>query len=816
MKRHLSLLLVLLLTSTLAINAYQKENISLNREWKFSVGDTAGAAAPDFDDSQWTSVTLPHDWSIQGPFASDAPSGNDSGYLPTGIGWYRLHLDAKTSSRLFASHEHHFLRFDGVYMKAEVFVNGQSVGSHPYGYTPFSFDIAPFVQSAGDNVIAVRVDNAEQPSSRWYTGSGIYRPVSLLSTGNVYFTPEGVSINTVAVTADQALVCLAVETVNTTDQPQTCSLTGAIVRRGSSDKTAFTTPEVAVPAHSTAVCQVEVKVANPQLWSPETPDLYDAAIQLRSSAAGTSEAAQEGHTTFGIRTIAWNATEGFLLNGQSIKLFGGCIHHDNGLLGAAAYADAEYRKVSLMKEAGYNAVRTSHNPPSATFLDACDELGLLVIDEAFDGWRAQKVHADYHLFFDEWCTRDAQAMVLRDRNHPSIIAWSTGNEVIERKSPEAVAIAHQLAETIHAIDATRPVTSALAAWDRDWEIYDPLAAEHDIVGYNYLIFKAEGDHERCPERVMWQTESYPRAAFHNWEAVHDHPYVVGDFVWTAIDYLGESGIGRWHYRGQSDGEHYYHPQWPYHGAYCGDIDFTGYRKPISYYRQTLSDEQTPRFYMAVREPNGYHGQIDETSWSVWPTWESWTWPGWEGRDIEVEIYSRYPAVRLYLDKTLVGERPTTRAEQFKAIIMLPYAPGTLTAVPVGADGQEVSACAQTLVTAGEPYAIRIEEDKHVYAPHDADHHLRYLYLTVVDKKGVVVPEATAALTLSIKGNGKLLAFGNADMLENTSMCDDTHPVWHGRAMAVIDEDSARRGRIRVKATAPDLCKAKCRLARRHK
>lgn len=807
---------ILLLTGTLAVQARTYQAQSLNQDWKFALGDVNGAEAADFDDSSWTSIDLPHDWSILGPFSSKESSGNDSGYLPTGIGWYRLHLNAKQSSRLFNKQNVHLLRFDGVYMNAEVFVNGHRLGKHPYGYTPFSFDIAPFIQADGDNVIAVRVDNAEQPSSRWYTGSGIYRPVSLLSVPDVFITPEAISVSTVSLNDERAVLHITVEAENATDKPQECRLRTTITERKDakpSGSLSLTIPEqaITIPAHSKRTFDIESEVASPKVWTPDFPFLYQAKVQLLSTSEGKTHAEQSIDIPFGIRTVAWNATEGLLLNGKSIKLNGGCIHHDNGLLGAAAYDDAEYRKVKLMKEAGFNAVRTSHNPPSAIFLDACDELGLLVIDEAFDGWRAQKVHADYHLYFDEWAVADAQAMVRRDRNHPSIIAWSTGNEVIERKSPDAVTIAHTLAETIREIDATRPVTSALAAWDPEWEIFDPLAAEHDIVGYNYLIFKAESDHERVPNRVMWQTESYPRAAFHSWEAAYDHPYVIGDFVWTAIDYLGESGIGRWHYRGQSDGEHYWHSQWPYHGAYCGDIDITGLRKPISYYRQILWDETTPRFYMAVREPNHYHGQIDETSWSVWPTWESWTWPGWEGRDIEVEIYSRYPAVRLYLDDALIAERPTTRAEQFKATITLPYAPGTLKAVPVTADGREVADQARTLSTAGEPYALRIEEERDTYAPNDGDHHLHYLYITVVDKEGRPVPEATNELTITLKGRGKLIAFGNADMQENSSMMDAVHSTWHGRAMAVIDGGSARKGSVRIKATSPGLRQAKCRV-----
>lgn len=395
-----------------------------------------------------------------------------------------------------------------------------------------------------------------------------------------------------------------------------------------------------------------IRVADPALWSPDSPELYSAVCTV-SEGDRTLDSVSE---PFGIRSISYSADGGLLLNGMAIKLYGGCLHHDNGCLGAAAYDRAEVRKAEMMKAAGFNAVRTSHNLPSEAFLDACDRIGLLVIDEAFDGWRDAKTPHDYSTLFDGWWERDVTAMVLRDRNHPSVFCWSIGNEVIERKKLEVVTTAQKLKDAILRHDDTRPVTSALASWDSDWEIYDPLAAVLDIVGYNYLLFHAASDHERVPSRMIIQTESYPRDAFRNWVAVNDNSYIFGDFVWTAVDYLGESGIGRY-YEGDTPGEHYQHDHYPWHGAYCGDIDLTGWRKPISYYRELLFNP-SEKLHLAVREPDGYFGKIRQTSWSVWPTWDCWNWPGHEGKPIEVEVYSRYPSVRLYLDGELIGEKPT--------------------------------------------------------------------------------------------------------------------------------------------------------------
>ena len=436
-------------------------------------------------------------------------------------------------------------------------------------------------------------------------------------------------------------------------------------------------------------------------------------------------------------------------------------------------------------------MRTSHNPPSEAFLRACDEVGLLVIDESFDGWREHKnenVH-DYSTLFDEWWQRDVEAMVRRDRLHPSIFCWSTGNEVIERKKIEVVKTAHNLAESIRANDPQhRPVTSALAAWDRDWDIYDPLAAEHDIVGYNYLIFLAEGDHKRVPKRVMMQTESYPRDAWRNYRQTMDHSYIFGDFVWTGLDYLGESGIGRYYYEGEVPGESWERPLYPWHAAYCGDVDFTGMRKPISHYRSMIWNEKGENLFLAVREPDGYHGKVKTSMWSTWPTQESWTWPGWEGKPIEVEVYSREPKVSLYLNNQLVAEQPTA---EMKATFTLPYQPGTLRAV-AGTEQSE-------LQTAGAPARIRLTADRDRMATGG----LAFVTVEITDAQGRVVPTADTEMTFSVAGNASLLAAGNADIKDEDPYFDNRHRAWHGRALAVV-RNTGRQGKSTLTVTAKGL------------
>ena len=554
---------------------------------------------------------------------------------------------------------------------------------------------------------------------------------------------------------------------------------------------------VTLEANRTSKVKLQFPFENAKLWSPETPNLYRMVCCLVPT---NGEPADTVTTTFGVRHVEYSAKKGLILNGKAIELNGGCVHHDNGPLGAASYRDAEWRKAQLMKEAGFNAVRTSHNPPAEAFLDACDHLGLLVIDESFDGWRSAKTPKDYSILFDRWWTKDIESMVLRDRNHPSIFCWSIGNEIIERKTPEAVLTAYALAGHVRRLDPSRPVTSALAAWDKDWEIYDPLAAAHDIVGYNYMMHKGPSDHERVPSRIMMQTESYPRDAFANWARVNDHSYIIGDFVWTAIDYLGESGIGRFYYKGESEGEHYHRNQFPWHGAYCGDIDLTGLRKPISYYREMLFNPEK-KLYMAVKEPTGYYGEIKETLWSVWPTWESWNWPGHEGKDIDVEVYSHYPSVRLYLNDRLIGEKPTTRTQEFKAIFTLPYAPGTLRIVGVE-NGRETES--RTLETAGKPARIRLTADRTEISADGES--LVYVIAEITDKQGRVVPNADNLLTFELQGSGTLLATCSADLKDCTAYTAPERKAWKGRAMAVV-KSGKEKGRLTLTVKGKGVKKA---------
>ncbi|MRS01668.1 glycoside hydrolase family 2 protein [bacterium] len=769
---------------------FQRKNL-FDYDWRFFLVDDPSASDRDFIDTNWRYLDLPHDWSIEGKIDPKNPTGGGGGYFPAGIGWYRKKFDVPPAWKDKCISVY----FEGVYMNSEVFINGKSLGVHPYGYTAFSYDLTPYLDSDRENVLSVKVDNSKQMNSRWYSGSGIYRHVWMIVTDPVHVATWGVNITTPQVSEEKATVQIKTLVKNQTDLSQNIIVKTSLLDINN-DNAGLDQTEVELPANSEKEIDQQITVSNPLLWSPEAPNLYQAEIKVLKDNKVTDTA----RTTFGIRSIRFTTENGFQLNGKTVKINGGCVHHDNGCLGAAAFDRAEERRVELLKSAGFNAIRTSHNPPSEAFLDACDRLGMMVIDEAFDGWRESKTPFDYSVCFDEWWQRDIEAMVLRDRNHPSIIMWSTGNEIIERKKPEAVETAKMLADCIRKIDPTRPVTSAMTTWDSDWDIFDPLFAVHDVGGYNYQLHRAPDDHGRVPSRIVVQTESYPRDAFANWKMVQDHNYIIGDFVWTALDYLGESGIGRWYYSGEKAGEHWESDLFPWHAAYCGDIDLTGWRKPISHYRSMLYND-TEQIYMAVREPEGDTLKIHETLWSVWPTWESWTWPGFEGKDIQVEVCSRYPKVRLYLNQKLIGEQATTREQQYKAVFNVPYVSGILSAVGV-TDNKESEAV--ILKTAGNAEKIRLIPDRIKISADGQD--LSFITVEVTDKDGILQPNAQNQLHFSVSGPGVIAGVDNADIKDLDPYSGSTRRAWHGRALVAV-RNTRNTGDIKLTVSSEGLTDA---------
>ena len=551
-----------------------------NEGWIFHRGDVESAEKVAFEDASWRKLSLPHDWSIEdipgkdSPLDPDAPGEVSSGFFVGGTSWYRKHFSLAESMK----EKHLYLQFDGIYMNADIWINGKHLGNHPYGYTTFGYDITDLVKFDDENIIAVEVKN-EGKNSRWYSGSGIYRHVWLISTQKTYIPTWGVFITTPKVNEGIAKIQMNIQIINETETIKDITVHSRVFNAEGVMRSQTKNKVDVTPSSENNVIQM-FEIENPKLWSPDDPNLYKMITQLKLN----DQVIDEVENTFGIRSIEFSVDNGFLLNGKPTLLKGGCMHHGNGPLGAAAFDRAEERRVELMKKSGFNAIRCAHNPPSEAFLDACDRLGIMVIDEAFDMWKYQKNPQDYHVYFSDWWQKDVTTMVLRDRNHPSIIMWSTGNEIPERGKPEGVEESIMLKNFIKGLDPSRPVTAAVNGLKPD---KDPFFATLDISGYNYATggdhWKTniyQMDHDRIPGRIMYGAESYPLEAFGAWMDAVDNPYVIGDFVWTGFDYLGEASIG---WLGYMQKKEFY----PWSHAYCGDIDICGWKRPQSYYRDIL-------------------------------------------------------------------------------------------------------------------------------------------------------------------------------------------------------------------------------------
>ncbi|WP_109485971.1 glycoside hydrolase family 2 TIM barrel-domain containing protein [Occallatibacter savannae] len=781
-------------------------------DWRFHRGDITGAEAPSFDDSAWRTLDVPHDWSIEdlpspsdsgeaaiwsegtnplriGPFDAYQSEGQiATGWTVGGIGWYRKSFQAPSPKPGRAE-----LRFEGVYMNSGVWINGTHLGNHPYGYTPFAYDLTPHLKE-GTNVIAVRVNNTGK-NSRWYSGSGIFRKVWLAINSDLRIPEYGVSITTPEASKAVATVNIAVTVENAS-----AAARRAIARVRLLDASGATAAEsqspLTIPASNTASATCELHVSNPHLWSPANPHLYRAEILIESDR-------KPGDATtlnIGIRKIEIDAAQGLRINGEPLKLQGGCVHHDNGPLGAACIPRAEERRVEILKANGYNAIRTSHNPPSRDFLDACDRLGMLVIDEAFDCWEAgNKNPQDYHLYFKDWWQRDLESMILRDRNHPSVILWSIGNEINERAEPHGVEIGKALAALCHKLDPTRKVTAAIChAWDhpgQTWADMQPAFTYLDVGGYNYQWPQYEKDHAKYPDRTMAGTESFPNQAYENWRAVEANSYVLGDFVWTAIDYLGESGIG--HASIASGQSHdVFSPPYPWFNSYCGDIDLIGNKKPQSYFRDVVWHRS--KIEMAVQRPipTGYTEHISMWGWS--DELRSWTWPGFENTPMHVRVYTRGDKVRLLLNDKEVGSKNLTENDALKAEFTVPYAPGELKAIGYEGD-RELGTV--SFGTTGTAHKLLLTPDKpKLTASRDE---LSYVMVQIVDEQGRPLPDAVVPVTFTLTGSAEIAAVASANPKDVASFRQPHHRTFHGACVAII-RPKGNAGTAELRAESPDL------------
>ena len=781
-------------------------------DWRFHRGDSEGAESAGFDDSSWRVLDVPHDWSIEdlpiaepegmgavwsqgtnplrtGPFDVYASEGQiATGWMVGGIGWYRKSFD-KPEVAPGGKVE---LRFEGVYMNSEVWINGASLGNHPYGYTPFAYDLTPHLKD-GSNIIAVKVNNIGR-NSRWYSGSGIFRKVWLSAAGDLRIPQYGVSIATPQVAKDSATVSFDVTVENGAASSRKATVRVRLLDP-SGAAAGETSAPITVSASSSATASCSLKVANPKLWSPAEPSLYRAEIVVEDAGKPADAIAMN----VGLRKIEIDAAQGLRVNGEPYKLQGGCVHHDNGVLGSACIPRAEERRVETLKANGYNAIRTSHNPPSPDFLDACDRLGMLVIDEAFDCWEKGKNPQDYHLYFKDWWQRDLQAMILRDRNHPSVVIWSIGNEIPERAAPQGVETGKALQDAVHKLDPTRPVTAAVnQARDypgETWQAMEPAFTYLDVGGYNYQYSEYENDHAKYPGRVMMGTESFPNQVFPNWQVIEKSPYVLGDFVWTAIDYLGESGIG---HASISLGQAHevFSPPYPWFNSYCGDIDLIGNKKPQSYFRDVVW--RRSKVEMAVQRPIPDRWKETVSRWGWSDELRSWTWPGLEGTPLTVRVYTRGDKVTLLLNGKEVESKPLAENDALTAEFSVPYAPGELKAVAYQG-GNEIGNI--TFATVGKPAKLVLRPDRSRLKATRDD--LSYVLVQVVDEADRLVPDAVIPVSFSVAGAGELAAVGSANPKDVSSFRQPRHKTYHGECVAVV-RPGGIPGSVQIKAEAPGL------------
>jgi beta-galactosidase len=772
------------------------EQRSLSQGWLFKAGSLQGAEQADFHDADWRKVAVPHDFAIMDradgrpPFDPKAVGGQDSGYLPGGEGWYRhaLVLSADDAKRVLR------LNFEGVYMDADIWLNGQPVGKHRYGYTAFSLDLSGKVRP-GRNVIAVRVNHVD-PSSRWYGGSGLIRPVALDVLDPVHIAPDSVHVRTRTASAQHADLDVGASISNRTAAAKRVELVSKVVS-AQGVTVAQDRREFSIKAKGQVDLDQRLKVDQPRLWSPQSPNLYTMVQEVRVNGVLTDVR----KTRFGIRTISVDARDGLRINGEKVVLRGGNIHHDNYMLGAAGVPDADARKVALMKQAGYNAIRNAHNPASQATLNAADELGMLVIDEAFDMWRKSKRDKDYARFFESEWQRDIDSLVISGRNHPSVLFWSVGNEIPEQGTREGAATARELAQRIRRLDSTRPITQGV---NMDSPQNAIQFAEVDVAGYNYRDHLFASDHVAFPKRVMYTSESTSKEAFRYWEPVESMPWVIGDFVWTSFDYLGESGIG---WMGYSQDWQKLAP-FPWHLAYCGEIDATGHKRPAAYYRQVLWKTGIDPIAAFVEQPAGTEDLPDRhlfvphppLDWSLDDVHPSWTWAGQEGKPLKVVVYSEFPEVELFLNDRSLGRQAVGRHTEYKAHYSVNYAPGRLTAVGYK-DGK--AAGQWDLRTAGAAVALSLKVDRPQVKANGED--LAYVTAELVDANGVPVYARAADRTfkVTVRGAGSLAGVGNGNPMDAASLQSGVRSTFHGRLVAAI-RAGAQAGPVVVELSSEGL------------
>jgi beta-galactosidase len=767
-----------------------RASVDFDSGWLFNLADSPMAMQPKFDDSAWRPLNLPHDWSIEGPFSPDYGSGN--GFAPGGIAWYRKHfpVDASAAGSLVT------LELDGIYDNSEVFLNGFFVGGRPDGFESFTCNLTNVLNFGGDNVLAIRVDHSRFADSRWYTGSGIYRHVRLTFTNPLHLAHWGTFITTPVVTADSATVHLETAVENSSPNPASFTVQSDLLAPDGSVLASATTPASLDNAANQTISQ-NITIKTPALWSPDSPSLYT----LRTRLLADNTTLDDTTTAFGIRTIAFDPATGFSLNGVPTKIKGVCLHQDGGSVGVAIPIQIWDRRLRALKELGVNAIRTSHNPPSPEFLDLCDQLGFLVMDEAFDeftpgknkwvlGWnQGSPSRFGYNEFFPDWSVRDISDQVRRDRNHPSIIMWSIGNEIDYPNDPftdpalgdkyrpgnppgtDMVKWGRPLVAAVKALDPTRPVTAALASLPMSNAV--GFAQILDIDGYNYQESLYPADHQQYPHRVIYGSEN--KHDYASWLAVRDNPAISGQFLWTGIDYLGEARA------------------WPARANPDGLLDLCGFLKPLGRYRQSLWSTHAMVYLCAAKTgtPRNTGGDTNGPSGR-----ETWNWP--DQTPLTISCYTNCPDVTLTLNDQPLGTKHLADATNGILTWQIPFTPGTLKAIGLK-DGQTV--CEFSLQTAGPPTRLILNPDR--IQLHADGRDISQIEFDIEDDHDIRVPNATPEVTFTLTGPAKILGLGNGDITNSEPVTGPDHRAYQGRGLAILQTTNTP-GPITLTATTPGL------------
>lgn len=780
--------------------------------WRFQRGDPAGAEKPAFDDTGWKSVTLPHDWAIAGPVDENAPTRGAGGFFPAGIGWYRKTFTVPTPDAAANAQRRTFVVFDGVMANSDVYLNGELLGHRPYGYVSFVYELTPHLR-AGKNVIAVRVDDSQQPASRWYPGAGINRQVRLVTTGDTHIVPWGTSVTTPQVSAGSAVVHIRSSVVNESATAAAVSLqvrilgpNGAAVLKPISSAT-----PLSLAPGATGEIAAEATVASPDRWDLNHPVLY----KVQATIVRNGKPVDQETVPFGIREFHFDADQGFFLNGVHHKIYGVALHTDGGAVGTAVPLGVWEHRLTELRKLGVNAIRTAHNPPAPEFLDLADRMGFLVMDEMFDCWTVAKNPYDYHLYFKQWSLRDTADTVMRDRNHPSIILWSAGNEIHDTPKPEiAIPILKSLVETFHKYDPTRPVTQALFRPNASHDYDDGLADLLDVVGQNYREQEILAAHAQKPTRKIIGTENTHDR--NQWVAMRDHPEYSGQFLWAGIDYLGEAG--RWPAIGSGSGlllsNALTRPRALERQSWWSSTPMVAIVRRVSlqraapvdpgYASATSTDQSaapvvprnsagTPASRAAARPP------LDPTVRFSQPLLADWT-PKNLGPHMEnVEIYTNAQEVELFLNGTSLGTQKL-HADASPISYQVPFAPGELKAI-ARTDGKQVAA--NILKTTGKPARIVLSTDS-AGQPITADwNDVRYITATLVDEHGTRIPDSTSVVRFSSSGPASIIAVDNGNMTDHDPFQSSQRRVYDGNLTALI-RATGSSGRVTITATVEGL------------